>query len=179
MSSLLTQIKEVIKNIRCSIADISCRVEKISADDIEDLDEFKIWLKEKDRADQEKRKKLLNKVVFCKGNVQKAGRELRYWSCFVPRREYWKKLSQTVGIDETESSDGTTLDDTQKVGFGGGFETSTKGMQTGIWIELKPGGAAGYLPNFFMIIDDPSLNFDIGRQICAWQTAGYVEGNRF
>ncbi len=50
------------------------------------------------------------------------------------------------------------------VGFNPGFTTSTKGMPTGIPIEMKPRGSAGYVPNFFMIVDDPSLWFDIGRK---------------
>jgi hypothetical protein len=37
-------------------------------------------------------------------------------------------------------------------------------MPTGISIELKPRGSAGYVPNFFIIVDDPSLRFDIGRK---------------
>ena len=37
-------------------------------------------------------------------------------------------------------------------------------MPTGISIEMKPRGSAGYVPNFFIVLDDPSLRFDIGRK---------------
>ena len=37
-------------------------------------------------------------------------------------------------------------------------------MPTGISLELKPRGEAGYLPGFYMLVDDPSLKFDIGRK---------------
>jgi anti-sigma regulatory factor (Ser/Thr protein kinase) len=132
--------------------------------DTEDLDAFKTWVLEQDRSDQDKRKKLLNKIVSTKGKKQKAGREIRYWSCFVPRREYWRKLSQGVGISLPEEGAATLAEELKTVGFSGGFETSTKGMPTGISIELKPLGSAGYVPNFFILIDDPLLNFDIGRK---------------
>jgi hypothetical protein len=94
----------------------------------------------------------------------KNNREIRYWSCFVPKREYWSRLSQKAGIIFNVDESGVPLDDKPGVGFAGGFLTSTKGMPTGISIELKPRGSAGYVPNFFMIVDDPSINFDIGRK---------------
>ncbi len=31
-------------------------------------------------------------------------------------------------------------------------------------MELKPRGSAGYFPNFFILVEDPSLSFDIGRK---------------
>jgi hypothetical protein len=138
--------------------------EAIKKSDTEDLDVFQAWIGEQDRSDQDKRKKLLNKIVLTKGKKQKGGREIRYWSCFVPSREYWRKLSQAVGIVFPPDDGNAPADESRGVGFSGGFETSTKGMPTGISIELKPRGSAGYVANFFIIIDDPSLNFDIGRK---------------
>lgn len=138
--------------------------EPLKGSGLEDLDGFQIWLKEADRSDQEKRRKLLNKIVWTKGKKVQSGREIRYWSCFVPRRDYWHKLSEkagvTIEIKETENP----VEERPGVGFSGGFQTATKGMPTGIAIELKPRGSAGYVPNFFVLIDDPSLRFDIGRK---------------
>lgn len=138
-------------------------IEAVKASDTENLDDFGEWMRETDRSDQEKRKKLLNKIVWVKAKSQKAGREIRYWSCFVPKREYWRKLSQAFGI-VFQTDNGATSSEEPGVGFSGGFETSTKGMPTGISIELKPRGSGGYLPNFFIVVDDPSLRFDIGRK---------------
>lgn len=132
--------------------------------DVENLDEFKTWVKEQDRSDAEKRKRLLNRVAFISGKKQKGGREIRYWSCFVPRREYWRKLSAAIGLEVQDEDLDAKPEDAVRVGFAGGFETSTKGMPTGVSIDLKPTGAAGYGPHFFIVIDDPSLNFDIGRK---------------
>lgn len=130
----------------------------------EELDAFQIWLKEVDRSDQEKRKKLLNKIVWTKGKKVQSGREIRYWSCFVPRREYWYKLSNAAGVKLESDDSENHIEEHPGVGFSGGFQTATKGMPTGITIELKPRGSAGYVPNFFVLIDDPSLRFDIGRK---------------
>jgi len=139
-------------------------IESTKPADTEDLDDFKKWINEQDRSDQEKRRKLMNKIVWTRGKSQKAGREIRYWSCFVPRREYWRKLSQGMGIVFPPDDSSSLAEETPLVQFSGGFETSTIGMPTGVSIELKPRGSAGYVPNFFMIIDDPTLSFDIGRK---------------
>ena len=37
-------------------------------------------------------------------------------------------------------------------------------MPTGITLDVKPKGSAGYVPNFFVIFEDPGLSFDIGRK---------------
>jgi hypothetical protein len=50
-------------------------IEPIKSVDTENLDAFHSWIKEQDRSDQEKRKKLLNKIVWTKGKKQKSGRE--------------------------------------------------------------------------------------------------------
>src|SRR5258708_100043 len=138
--------------------------EPVKESDTENLDNFKQWVQNQDRSDQEKRMKLLNKLLYTTGKSQKSGREIRYWSCFVPKREYWRKLSQVMGIVFPADDGSAPMDESPGVGFSGGFETSTKGMPTGISIELKPRGSAGYVPNFFIIIDDPALRFDIGRK---------------
>lgn len=139
--------------------------EPIKVSDTENLDGFREWLQHQDRSDVEKRKKLLNKIIWTKGKSQKGGREIRYWSCFVPKREFWLKASQSFGLTApSNESDAEPVEATPAMGFSGGFQTSTKGMPTGISIELKPRGSAGYVPNFFILIDDPSLKFDIGRK---------------
>jgi molecular chaperone HtpG len=139
-------------------------IEPLNGSGCEELDSFQSWLKEADRSDQEKRRKLLNKIVWTQGKKVQAGRDISYWSCFVPRRDFWQKLSKAAGV----TADGEDVENVQEqhpgVGFSGGFQTATKGMPTGIAIELKPRGSAGYVPNFFILVDDPLLRFDIGRK---------------
>lgn len=139
--------------------------ELVGKSDTLSLDEYKTWLDERDRSDIEKRRKLLNKIVFVIGKEFKGGREVRYWSCFVPSRNVWDILSANAKLpsdreDDQEPAEGSSL----SLGFSGGLYTSTKGMPTGISMELKPRGSAGYLPNFYILVEDPSLSFDIGRK---------------
>ena len=147
---------------------IECRyllpTEPLKGQGTEDLDVFQEWLRVADRSDLEKRKRLLNKIVWTKGKRVQGGREIRYWSCFVPRRDYWNKLSNAVKVSVEADNDTEISEEKPGVGFTGGLETATKGMPTGISLELKPRGEAGYLPGFYMLVDDPSLKFDIGRK---------------
>jgi molecular chaperone HtpG len=128
------------------------------------ISEFEDWLKDSDRSDTEKRRKLLNKIVYVVEKKFQSGREIRYWSCFVPRREFWRSLSKNFGIEYMDADDDTPVEEPIGVGFSGGYVTSTKGMPTGISIEMKPRGSGGYLANFYMVVDDPLLRFDIGRK---------------
>ncbi|MEQ5787866.1 ATP-binding protein [Erythrobacter sp. NFXS35] len=126
------------------------------------LEEFETWLDEGDRGDTEKRRKLKDKILFTSGKKNQAGRTINYWACFVPNRAFWRSISDRAGLIDAVDDDGVEGDEAYS--FGGGLVTSTKGMPTGISLELKPRGSAGYVPNFFVLIEDPSLGFDIGRK---------------
>lgn len=135
------------------------------------LEAFQIWMGEKDRDDVEKRRKLKDKVIFNSGKVNQAGRTINYWACFVPNRAFWRDLSARAGLhseEEEEPENGTDYK------FSGGLLTSTKGMPTGISLDLKPRGSAGYVPNFFIVIEDPSLSFDIGRKAIQGRQQGML-----
>ncbi|WP_338501715.1 ATP-binding protein [Sphingomonas kaistensis] len=136
------------------------------------IPDFQTWLSEKDREDVEKRRKLKDKVVVTSGKVIQAGRTLNYWACFVPNRSIWQQLSARVGLGQSE--DGKEEETDSEYRFYGGLVTSTKGMPTGISLELKPRGSAGYIPNFFIIIEDPSLSFDIGRKAIQGRQQGML-----
>ncbi len=136
------------------------------------IGEFKAWLSDKDRDDVEKRRKLKDKVVYTLGNVNQAGRTLNYWACFVPNRAIWKDLSGRIGLGQSEAEE--EVDGDSSYQFSGGLLTSTKGMPTGISLELKPRGSAGYVPNFFIIIEDPALSFDIGRKAIQGRQQGML-----
>jgi molecular chaperone HtpG len=134
---------------------------------IEKLEDFEEWIKAApDRTDLQKYTRLRNKILWTANRVTKGSRDLRVWSCFVPSRDFWVKLTEAAVHDAAPSKN---EDEEQTlgragIGFSGGLETGTKGMPTSIRIALEGRGEAGYLPNFFMIVDDPSLNFDIGRK---------------
>ncbi len=138
------------------------------------LAEFQTWLGEKDRDDVEKRRKLKDKIVCNWGKVNQAGRTINYWACFVPNRAIWRDLSQRVGLCSSPEDVDEAGETDSEYAFAGGLLTSTKGMPTGISLDLKPRGSAGYVPNFFIIIEDPSLSFDIGRKAIQGRQQGML-----
>ena len=133
------------------------------------LEEFDHW-NTGQKSDIQKRQKLRNKVVYTSGELFRAGRTLRYWACFVPKRRDWDVVSVNSGLIEKENIlNLNPVKRMEKYGdaeylFSGGMYTSTRGMPTGIRSDITPRGSAGYLPNFFIILDDPELSFDIGRK---------------
>ena len=141
---------------------------KLSASKYISLRDFQEW-NTGDRTDAEKRRKLRDKVIFLDGQKEAAGRKIRYWSCFVPKRKAWDIISVNSHLIDGDILDLNPVDRIEQYGdveylFSGGMYTSTRGMPTGIRSELRAKGSAGYLPNFFIILDDPQLSFDIGRK---------------
>ena len=65
---------------------------KLSASKYISLRDFQEW-NTGDRTDAEKRRKLRDKVIFLDGQKEAAGRRIRYWSCFVPKRKAWDIIS--------------------------------------------------------------------------------------
>ena len=133
--------------------------EVVAKTDEVDLDEYISWRKDKDRSDGDKRKKLFGKIVHCKDQRSQAGRSIKIWSCFVPSRTVWATISEAFKLPSADEIDEGIFE-----GFIGGLFTSSKGMPTGIQLPMKTRGMAGYQPNFFIILEDPSLSFDIGRK---------------
>lgn len=141
-------------------------IEGLKPQDYVSMDAYLEWRNEGDRSDAEKRRRLKDKIVFKEGKKYQAGRDLRYWTCFVPNRAVWSKLSDIHGLRNQSEEAVSDFSDEMfySYAFAGGLYTSSKGMPTGIMLELKPKGSAGYVPNFFCLIEDPSLSFDIGRK---------------
>ena len=164
------KFNHIDKSGNCNAIEFDCDyllpTEKLNADDYISVDDYLEWRKESDRSDAEKRRKLKDRIVYFSGKKYQAGRDIKYWSCFVPNRAVWQTLSELHGLSVLDADNELSDGDDMFVGFkfSGGLATSSKGMPTGIFLELKPRGSAGYFPNFFIIIEDPSLSFDIGRK---------------
>lgn len=148
--------------------------EGLKGQDVISIDDYVEWRTEGDRSDTEKRRKLKDKVIFRSGKKYQAGRDLKYWACFVPNRAVWQKLSEIHELSLDEADTSTSDEMYYTYAFSGGLQTSSKGMPTGISLELKPRGSAGYVPNFFIIIEDPSLSFDIGRKAIQTRQQGML-----
>ncbi len=141
-------------------------IENIKKNDKYDLDDFKTWLSETDRTDSEKRNKLKNKIIYKQGTIMHQGyREIKYWSCFVPKRKIWNDISIQDGLLTEDMIDDEEIMQ-QKVfsTHQSGIFTSVKGMPTGIVIDHPNTGYAGYWANIFIIFEDKNLKFDIGRK---------------
>ena len=110
-----------------------------------------------------------NKLIFDDDHTERSGRTIKIWACFAPERKTWGDISVKSGLISRDKLDLYSAERIENIGnaeclFSGGMYTSTRGMPTGIRSELMAKGWLGYLPNFFIIIDDPQLSFDIGRK---------------
>lgn len=131
-----------------------------------DLKDFTNWLAEADRSDSEKRNYLKNKIIVQTGNIQhNEYRNIKYWSCFVPKRKVWNDISIMDGLlTEDVIKREEVMQDKIFSTHQSGIYTSVKGMPTGISIEHPNTGYAGYWANIFIIFEDSMLKFDIGRK---------------
>lgn len=59
--------------------------------------------------------------------------------------------------------------------LGGGIYIVTKGMPTGIVIEPPTTGYSGYWSNFFMLIEDDNITFDLGRKTIPSRTKATIK----
>lgn len=137
------------------------------------ITEYNDWKKEGKRSDEAKRRKLKNAVIFNDDVEKRAGREIKYWSCMMPSRTQWAtnaKNEKLINASQEDDFDG------EKHFFAhhSGVFLSTKDMPTGLDIELRPTGESGYTQNFFMLIEDRSLQFDIGRKGIPPRTQGLL-----
>ncbi|MCY4014258.1 MAG: ATP-binding protein [Gammaproteobacteria bacterium] len=142
--------------------------ERLASKQYISLRDFQEW-NTGEKTDAQKRRRLYNKLVYLDGTRQGGGRRIRFWACFVPSRKSWDTLSVSASLIEKEILDLNPVVRQQDYGdaeylFSGGMYTSTRGMPTGIRSDIPPKGSAGYLPNFFIVLDDPQLRFDIGRK---------------
>ena len=69
------------------------------------LDEFFQYIKEADRTDKQKRDKLFGKIIYNKGVFDHNGRSIKYWTCFVPKRETWNEISRKNSLGTSENFD--------------------------------------------------------------------------
>ena len=141
--------------------------EFISGNDVIDLDEFKKLAATLD--DRQKARKLQGKAILKKGSVHRAaGKRINFYSLFVASRSVWNDISDKAKI-YIEDNEGNKM-----YLYEGGIYVGTKGMPTGIRIEPPITGYAGYWPNFYMILEDDTIVFDLGRKSVPNRTKGLL-----
>ena len=132
-----------------------------------DYDDFINWTKQNDRSDKQKRIKLKNKIVQKKGIITDPSnqRKIKYFILYVPNASSFKETSVSKGLCNTQNLDDERwIENFGYTTFGSGIEISSKGMPTGIKIPNPSTGWSGYWSNIFMLFEDESLVFDIGRK---------------
>lgn len=127
------------------------------------IEEHDAWRMDRNPSDTQKRNYLKNKIIYDQGVYNGGGRDIRYWSCIMPSSDQWFKASNKLGIVSSSDEDDYS-EETHFFGFHPDVCLSTKGMPTTVSLEFHPRGDAGYKIQFFSIIEDDNLSFDIGRK---------------
>ena len=120
--------------------------------------------------DRQKTQHLRGKCLRRQGSVTRAGRTIRYYAFFAPSRKTWLEISEKNGLvrPEEDSEDDRHL-------YKGILEVATCGMPTGVELAPPVSGYSGYWPNVFMLLEDDSLRFDLGRKFIPGRTQGTLK----
>lgn len=127
------------------------------------ISEYDEWRLEVEPSDDLRRKKLKGAVLYNQGTRFVGTREIKFWSCMMPSRGDWYSLSNKAKLVQDLKEEDYDLEE-HFFGFHSGAYLSTKGMPTAVTLDLKARGESGYTANFFVLIEDPDLAFDIGRK---------------
>lgn len=140
--------------------------EATGQNDFIDLDDFIKFASHPDTTDQDKRRKLQDKIVVLKDQVlHNNNRPIKYKAYYVPSRVDWESISIHQKLCTKENlEDISWRDNFSYLLFHSGITASVKGMPTAISIEPPSTGAMGYWSNMFIIFEDKHIRFDIGRK---------------
>ena len=117
--------------------------------------------------DSQKRGYLHSKSLVKTGEVNRAGRWIRYYAFAAASRDIWTQICETQGFTVEEAGESRNL-------LEGVITTATRGMPTGVGITPPATGWAGYWPNFFILLQDDALRFDLGRKSLPGRTTGLL-----
>lgn len=143
-----------------------------------DYDDYLTWLNKTDRTDKQKIQKLKNKVIkkTNKFILPDSQREIKMLLIYLPKREIFEQTTINQGLCTKEEFDNDVWQ--ENFGFStfhSGIEISSKGMPTGIKISEPTTGYAGYWKNIYMLFEDDSLIFDIGRKAIDGRTTRKIK----
>lgn len=120
--------------------------------------------------DRQKTQHLRGKCLRRQGSITRAGRTIRYYAFFAPSRRTWLEISEKNGLVRSEEDS-----EYDRHLYKGSLEVSTRGMPTGIELTPPVSGYSGYWPNVFMLLEDDSLRFDVGRKFIPGRTQGTLK----
>lgn len=119
--------------------------------------------------DKQKTQKLRGKALYKTGHVTVNNRRLNYYCFFAPSRSLWKEICEKNNLF-------LAGDKEQGMLLTSGIYVVTKGMPTGIVVESPATGSSGYWNNFYMLIEDDKIVFDLGRKYIPSRTKGTIKG---
>lgn len=108
--------------------------------------------------DSQKRTKLSDKYITFKGSRDVSDREVKWIGYYVPSNDVWDKRNNKMGHLEQDDLD----DQFPKLKYGPYL--SVKNMPTGITFDAETKGDSGYFNRLFVLINDDTLTFDLGRK---------------
>lgn len=109
--------------------------------------------------DTQKRMKLNGKYLLFKGSKDVRNRTVRWIGYFTPSGDVWKERNENLNNGETLNDNNEFL---PKLKYGSYL--SVKDMPTGIFLEAETKGNSGYYNRMFILLDDDSFKFDLGRK---------------
>ena len=119
-------------------------------------------------SDKQKQANMQGKTVTVKGVAHVAGREVRYFGCFVPSRRVWSEINELNGLHRLVEGEKTGLVEP-------GLFVANKGMPTGIVLPPPQTGAMNWWANLFILIEDNGIVFDVGRKHVPTRTQGALK----
>ena len=141
--------------------------ELLRAADWMDLEDFVKTAAKLD--DRQRTQRLQGKCLRKKGAISRAGKDIKFYAFFVPSRNTWNEMSNKNGLTQYDPD---RMEDVSL--YEPGIFIGTRGMPTGVELTPPSTGFAGYWPNAFMLIEDDSLNFDLGRKSIPGRTQGLL-----
>ncbi|MBI49292.1 MAG: hypothetical protein CL850_03275 [Crocinitomicaceae bacterium] len=163
----LTYIKDGQRSLETDIPSHFMDVSENHPNVIDYDNDYQVWLNKSDRTDKQKIAKLKNKIITRtkKFTIPETQREIKLFLTYLPKREIFEHTTINQGLCSQEEHDSEIWQ--ENFGFStfhSGIEISSKGMPTGIKISEPTTGYSGYWKNIYMLFEDDSLVFDIGRK---------------
>ena len=109
--------------------------------------------------DTQKRMKLNGKYLLFKGSKDVSNRTVRWIGYFTPSGDVWAERNKNLNNGEIPNDNSEFL---PKLKYGSYL--SVKNMPTGIFLEAETKGSSGYYNRMFILLDDDSFKFDLGRK---------------
>jgi hypothetical protein len=119
--------------------------------------------------DRQRGRMLQGKCLRKVGAETRAGRSIRYYAFFAPSRKIWKEINLRNQLRTEEQVEASNLL------YHDGIFIATRGMPTGIQLPHPATKLAGNWPQMFILLEDDSLTFDLGRKSIPGRTQGVLK----